>query len=311
MKIVCFDDYKLGVLKGSSAVVDITPVVRDAAQGDPRLLINAVIEKFDAYRGKIQAAVDDGQTIPLGTIKLRPPIPRPGNIECMAVNYVEEMVPTPPPINAFHKSPNAIVGPGDTMILPDAPASIFEGEAEIAAVIGKRAANVSEADAMNYVFGYLNFIDGSARELPPPGNTFYQTKSRETFAPIGPYLVTADEIADPHKLAVKLWVNGTIKQDFNTADMANRIPKCIAWISAIHHLDPGDIVATGTNHGGLNPFMDGDVVELETQGLGRLKINVRDDLKRTWARDTRLERHRKKLPPITPQLTGKHAPAPK
>jgi 2-keto-4-pentenoate hydratase/2-oxohepta-3-ene-1,7-dioic acid hydratase in catechol pathway len=307
MKIVCFDDFKLGVLKDPTALVDITPVVRDAGQGDPRLLINAVIEKFASYRGKIEQAVASGKAIPLASVKLRPPVPRPGNIDCMAVNYVEEMIPTPPPINGFHKSPNAIIGPGDTMVLPDVPATIFEGEAELAVVIGKRADKVSAADAMSHVFGYVNFIDGSARELPPPGNTFYQVKSRETFAPIGPYLVTADEIPDPHKLQVKLWVNGTVKQDFSTADMANKIPRCIEWVSSIHHLDPGDIIPTGTNHGGLNPFMDGDVVELEITGLGRLKISVRDDLKRTWARDTRVERHRQKLPAITPQLTGKYA----
>ncbi len=310
MKFVCFDDYRLGVLKDPTALVDITPVVRDAAQGDPRLLINGVIDGFARYRGKIEQSVADGKAIPLASVKLRAPVPRPGNIDCMAVNYVEEMIPTPPPINGFHKSPNAIIGPGDTMILPDVPATIFEGEAELAVVIGKRADKVSAADAMSYVFGYVNFIDGSARELPPPGNTFYQVKSRETFAPIGPYLVTADEIADPHKLQVRLWVNGTVKQDYSTADMANKIPRCIEWVSSIHHLDPGDIIATGTNHGGLNPFMDGDVVELEIQGLGRLKISVRDDLKRTWARDTRVERHRKKLPAITPQLSGKYAKAP-
>jgi Fumarylacetoacetate (FAA) hydrolase family len=109
------------------------------------------------------------------------------------------------------------------------------------------------------------------------------------------------------KLQVRLWVNGILKQDYSTADMANRIPRCIEWVSSIHHLDPGDIIATGTNHGGLNPFMDGDVVELEIEGLGRLKISIRDDLKRTWARETRLERHRKKLPSITPQLSGKYA----
>jgi 2-keto-4-pentenoate hydratase/2-oxohepta-3-ene-1,7-dioic acid hydratase in catechol pathway len=307
MKIVCFDDYRLGVLKDPTALVDITPVVRDAAQGDPRLLINGVIEKFAQYRASIEQAVANGKVIPLDSVKLRPPVPRPGNIDCMAVNYVEEMIPTPPPINGFHKSPNAIIGPGETMVLPDVPATIFEGEAELAVVIGKRADKVSAADAMSYVFGYVNFIDGSARELPPPGNTFYQVKSRKTFAPIGPYLVTADEIPDPHKLQVKLWVNGTLKQEFSTADMANKIPRCIEWVSSIHPLDPGDIIPTGTNHGGLNPFMDGDVVELETQGLGRLKISVRDDLKRTWARDTRVERHRKKLPAITPQLSGKYA----
>ncbi|HEY4920901.1 MAG TPA: fumarylacetoacetate hydrolase family protein [Xanthobacteraceae bacterium] len=309
MKLVCFDDYRLGVLKDPTALVDITPVVRDAGQGDPRLLINGLIESFAHYRGRIEQALADGKVIPLESVKLRSPLSRPGNIDCMAVNYAEEMIPTPPPINGFHKSPNAIIGPGETMILPDVPASIFEGEAELAVVIGKRADKVSAADAMSYVFGYVNFIDGSARELPPPGNTFYQVKSRETFAPIGPCLVTADEIADPHKLQVRLWVNGILKQDFSTADMANKIARCIEWVSSIHHLDPGDIIATGTNHGGLNPFMDGDVVELEIQGLGRLKITVRDDLKRTWARETRLDRHRKKLPPITPQLSGKYAPA--
>jgi 2-keto-4-pentenoate hydratase/2-oxohepta-3-ene-1,7-dioic acid hydratase in catechol pathway len=113
-------------------------------------------------------------------------------------------------------------------------------------------------------------------------------KSRDTFAPIGPYLVTADEIptrttADP------LWNNGTLMQNFNTDDMAHKIPRCIEWVTSIHTLEPGDIVATGTNHRGLNPFMDGDKVELETEGLGRCRTSsVRDDLKRTWARDTRL-----------------------
>jgi len=222
----------------------------------------------------------------------------------MSSNYVEEMFPTPPPINAFQKSGNAIIGPGDTMILPDAPARIFEGEAELGIVIGKSTRNVRAAEAMECVFGYINFIDGSA-----PGNTFYQTKARETFAPIGPYLVTADEIPDPHSLQIRSWVNGVLKQDFTTAAMANKIPRCIEWISSIHHLDPGDIITTSTDHSGLGPLMDGDVVEMETTGLGRLKISVRDDLKRTWARETRLERHRKKLPTMSPQLSGKYTPA--
>ena len=309
MKLAFFDDFKLGVLKGD-AIVDVSAVVKDIPHVGPHDLINGLIARFAEYRKRLEDAAASGKGVPVAQVKLRPPLPRPGNLDCMAVNYVEEMIPTPPPINAFQKTSNAVIGPGDTMILPDAPATIFEGEAELGVVIGKRASNVKAADAMSYVFGYVNFIDGSARELPPPGNTFYQTKSRETFAPIGPYLVTADEVPDPHKLQVKLWVNGTLKQDFNTADMANKIPRCIEWVSSVHHLDPGDIIATGTNHGGLNPFMDGDVVELETEGLGRLKINVKDELKRSWARDTRLERHRKKLPPITPQVSGKHAKPP-
>jgi 2-keto-4-pentenoate hydratase/2-oxohepta-3-ene-1,7-dioic acid hydratase in catechol pathway len=210
----------------------------------------------------------------------------------------------PAPINAFQKSPNAIIGPGDTMVLPDMPASIFEGEAEIALVIGKRASNVPADKAMDYIFGYVNFIDGSARGVP----AFYQMKSRDTFAPIGPYLVTADEIPDPQKLAINLWNNGTLYQHFNTDDMAHKIPRCVEFVTAIHALDPGDILATGTNHRGLNPFQDGDKVELETEGLGRLKIDVRDELGRTWARETRLQRQESGAKdPITPQLTGKYA----
>jgi 2-keto-4-pentenoate hydratase/2-oxohepta-3-ene-1,7-dioic acid hydratase in catechol pathway len=163
---------------------------------------------------------------------------------------------------------------------------------------------------MGHVFGYMNFIDGSARGLPPPGNTFYQGKSRETFAPIGPYIVTADEIADPHRLQVKLWVNGTLKQNFNTSDMAHRIPRCIEFVSALHTLEPGDILATGTNHRGLSAFQDGDTIEIETEGLGRLRVKVRDELKRTWPRDTRLERQERGLEsPTAPQTSGKYAPA--
>ena len=205
--------------------------------------------------------------------------------------------------------PRVGIGPGDTMVLPDAPAAVFEGEAEVALVIGKRAANVKAADAMKHIFGYVNFIDGSARGLPPPGAVFFQMKSRDTFAPIGPYIVTADEIADPHKLQVKLWNNGKLMQNFNTDDMAHKIPRCIEWVTAIHTLDPGDILATGTNHRGLNAFMDGDQIELEAEGLGKLQIKIGDSLKRTWSRETRLERADKKLEGLTPQLTGKYAKA--
>jgi 2-keto-4-pentenoate hydratase/2-oxohepta-3-ene-1,7-dioic acid hydratase in catechol pathway len=226
----------------------------------------------------------------------------------MAVNYMEDGTRSEPaPINAFHKSPSAIIGNGDTMVLPDVPATIFEGEAEIALVVGKRATNVKAADAAQYIFGYMNFIDGSARGLPPAGNTFFQMKSRDTFAPIGPFLVTADEIPDPQKLQVKLWVNGTLMQNYNTDDMAHKIHRCIEWLSSIHTLEPGDIVALGTNHRGLNPFMDGDTVELEVERLGRLTFRIKDELKRTWARETRLMRQEKGFDTPTTQVSGKYA----
>jgi 2-keto-4-pentenoate hydratase/2-oxohepta-3-ene-1,7-dioic acid hydratase in catechol pathway len=241
-------------------------------------------------------------------VRIRPPVPRPANIDCMAVNYLENgTLPAAPPINAFHKSPSAVIGNGDTMILPDVPATIFEGEAELAVVIGARCSNVPAAEAMNYVFGYTNLIDGSARGLPPVANGFYQMKSRDTFCPVGPFIVTADEVPDPQALTVRLWNNGQLMQDFATSDMAHKITRCIEFVSSVHALEPGDILATGTNHRGLNPFMDGDRIELEIGSLGRLQVSVRDDLKRTWKRQTRLERQEAQLEGPTPQVTGKYA----
>jgi 2-keto-4-pentenoate hydratase/2-oxohepta-3-ene-1,7-dioic acid hydratase in catechol pathway len=217
-------------------------------------------------------------------------------------------LPQKPPRNGFHKAGTAVIGDGDEMVLPDEPATIFEGEAELALVISKPSRNVKAADAFDHIFGYTNFIDGSARGLPPAGNVFFQAKSRDTFAPIGPFIVTKDEITDPQNLDVKLWTNGVLMQDFNTSDMAHKIPEVVEWITSIHALEPGDIIATGTNHRGLNAFQDGDKVEIEIQGLSRLTINVRDDLKRTWARETRLDRKIAGFDTPTPQLTGKYAP---
>ncbi len=309
MKIIFFDDFRLGVLSGDQ-VVDVSDKVTDIPMVGPHDLINGLIENFENYRSVFEAAAASGDGVPLDGVRIRPPLPRPINIDCMAVNYMEDGTRSEPaPINAFTKAPNSIIGPDDTMVLQDIPATVFEGEAELGVVIGRRCYQVSEAEAMDYVFGYINFIDGSARGLPPAGNVFFQMKARETFTPIGPYLVTKEEISDPQSLPIKLWVNGNLMQDFNTDDMAHSITRCIEWISHVHALEPGDIIATGTNHGGLNPFHDGDVVELECEGLGRLKINIRDDLKRTWERTTRLKRMEKGLePPHAPQLTGKYAP---
>jgi 2-keto-4-pentenoate hydratase/2-oxohepta-3-ene-1,7-dioic acid hydratase in catechol pathway len=307
MKLLFFDDFKLGVLNGDT-VVDVSAVVRDIPHTGPHNLISGLIERFADYRGALEKAVTAGNGVPLAGVRVRSPLPRPVNIDAMAVNYMEDGTrKEPAPINAFHKSPSSVIGDHDTIILPDVPATIFEGEAELALVIAKRATNVPAARAMEYIFGYLNFIDGSARGLPPAGNTFYQMKSRDTFAPMGPYIVTADEIKDPYNLQVRLWVNGTLMQNYNTSDMAHKIPRCIEWVTSIHTLEPGDVLALGTNHRGLNPFQDGDLVELETEPLGRLHVKIRDDLKRTWARETRLQRQEKGLEGTTPQLTGRYA----
>ena len=269
MKILYFDDYKLGVLKGDT-VVDVSSVVQSIPHTGPHDLINGLIERFGEYRPRLSLeGAAGGKGVPGAGRGVPPPAPRPGNIDCMAVNYMEDGTRTEPaPINAFHKSPNAVIGHGDTMVLPDVPATIFEGEAEVALVIGKRAKGVKAADAMrlrlrlHQLHRRLGARPAAARQRVLPDEVARHLRADR------PLHRHRRRDPDPHKLQVKLWVNGTLKQNFNTDDMAHKIPRCIEWVTSIHTLEPGDILATGTNHRGLSAFQDGDVERLETQGLG-------------------------------------------
>ena len=169
MKLVFFDDFKLGVVKGD-AVVDVSAAVSGVPHTSPQDLINRVLAGWEQHQPAIAALVAAESGVPLSAAQLRPPLPKPYTIVCMAVNYMEDGTRSEPaPINAFLKSPHCIIGPNDTVILPDIPATIFEFEAEMAFVIGKPAVNVKPEDAYDYIFGYLNFIDGSARGVLPPG----------------------------------------------------------------------------------------------------------------------------------------------
>jgi 2-keto-4-pentenoate hydratase/2-oxohepta-3-ene-1,7-dioic acid hydratase in catechol pathway len=306
MKLLYFDDFKLGVMNGDN-VVDVTDLVHDLPHFHEGDLIKGVIADWSSFKPKLEERASSGQGAPLSSVRVRSPLPRPTNMICMAVNYMENGTRAEPaPINSFTKSALGIIGDGDTMVLPDVPATIFEGEAELALVISKDAANVPASQAMDYIFGYTQFIDGSARGI----GDWFQMKSRATFAPIGPFLVTADEVGDPHNLQVKLWNNGVLKQDYHTSDMAHKIPRCIEFVTATHPLEAGDIIALGTNHRGLHAFQDGDRIEMETEKLGRLTIMVADELKRAWGRETRLERTEAGQQGTAPQTSGKYAKEP-
>jgi 2-keto-4-pentenoate hydratase/2-oxohepta-3-ene-1,7-dioic acid hydratase in catechol pathway len=182
----------------------------------------------------------------------------------------------------FLKSYAALLGSGGTVELPPVPATIFHHEAELAVVIGRRAHRVPAAEAMDYVFGYTPFIDVSARGLEP--RNFFTGKSFDTFAPIGAAITTADAVADPHDLRVQLWVNEELRQDYSTADMGNRIPALIEYASLVTTLEPGDVIATGTNHQGLGALQEGDQVVMRIEPLGELRVTVRDPQGRSWAR---------------------------
>ncbi len=285
MKLVLFNEYRLGLLMGDQ-VVDVSAAVEGVMAHSPQEMMEAVIRDWSDFGPRIKAEAVDKEGVPVEQVRLRPPLPRPGKILCAAVNYLEFGQRRPADLDAFLKSPEAVIGPGDTVVLPPAEASIFHHEAELGVVMGRQASRVPRDRAMDYVFGYVNFIDVSARGLNPNGRTsHFLGKCWDTFAPMGPAIVTADEVPDPHNLQVRLWVNGQLRHDFPTSDMAHNIPELIEFMSGVVTLRPGDLIATGTNHQGIGPVQDGDTVVMEVQGLGRLTVNVQDPLKRRWPHD--------------------------
>ena len=265
--------------------MDISREVRGLQAGSPQLTLENIIINFQFLRPKLERLEERSKVIPLSEVRLRPPVPRPGKVINGRGNFMEG-VPTDPqrPLDTFFKSPDAVIGPGDAIVLPSFHPVIFHHEAELCVVIGQAAHDVPEAQALNHVFGYTTGVDVSARapvegEAPLPGQ---YGKSFDTFLPIGPAITTADEIRDPNDLGVKYWVNGQLRQDYNTSDMEHSVAYFIAAVSAVMTLKPGDLIMCGTNHQGLGPLQDGDVGEIEVEKVGRSSNPVVDSLKRTW-----------------------------
>ena len=202
--------------------------------------------------------------------------------------YKRQTLNPPRPLRTFFKSPEAIIGPGDTIVLPSHRPVIFNHEAELAFVVGKTAKNIMERDALNYIFGYTTSVDVSARapeegeaQLPGTADAHYG-KSFDTFLPIGPAITIADDIHNPNSLRVRYSVNGELRQDYNTNDMEHSVAYLLAAVSHVMTLKPGDLVLCGTNHGNLGPLQDGDVAEISIENIGSSTNFVTDPLKRKW-----------------------------
>ena len=285
MKLALYDDYQLGVINGDR-IVNAMSAVEGMSFRRPQDMMEEVIINWSEMRPRIESAVDGQGGVPLDSVRLRAPVPRPPKLICAAVNYLEFGQREPAVLDAFLKSPTAVIGNGDTCELPPAPASVFHHEPELAFVIGKTASKVEQDDALSYIFGYTNFLDMSARGLQGAvGNSFFLGKCWDTFAPMGPALVTADEIDDPQDLQVRLWNNDEPRHDFPTSDMAHKIPELISEMSKITTLEPGDVIATGVNHQHIGAVQNGDVLRMEIEGLGPpLIINVSDPSGREWPR---------------------------
>lgn len=279
MKLALVEDQGLGIIR-DDVVIDASASVASYKARTSQELIEAVIEDFDTLRGPFTELEKSGRGRPLSEVRLDAPIPRPGKIVAMGANYLEGTEGPPLPIWSFFKSRESILGPGGTVELPRVDARVFHHEPELVLVIGRECRNVSPEDAIDYVFGYTVGIDVSGR-FPVLQQSLFN-KSHETFAPIGPWIVTADAIEDPQNLRVRLWVDDQPRHDFSTSDMGHRIRECLAYITAVTPLHPGDLVFTGTNHQGIGPIQDGETVTVEIEQVGRLVVKVHDPLKRSW-----------------------------
>ena len=221
----------------------------------------------------------EGAVFPLSAVKLMAPIPRPPKIICIGLNYRDHAIETgmaiPTTPTVFTKFPTAVIGPGDAIVLPK-NSTKPDYEAELAVVIGKGGRYIQAADWKSHVFGYMNLNDVSARDYQLATSQWTIGKTFDTFAPMGPWLVSADEIADPHLLQIGLTIDGETLQNSNTRELVFRIPELVEYLSSVFTLEAGDVIATGTPPGvgmARTPprwLKPGEVVTVAIEGLGEL-----------------------------------------
>ncbi|WP_430420745.1 fumarylacetoacetate hydrolase family protein [Phenylobacterium sp.] len=278
MKLLRFDDNgtaRLGVARGDAIVVlDGWDTMLAIVAGGAEALADVARQRDAAAR-----------TVPLKGARLLAPLERPGKYLAIGMNYAKHLEeakrlgqPTPSQQFWFNKQTSCIAGPYDD--IEPGVTQALDYEAELGVVIGKPAKGVSEADAKAHVFGYVVANDVSARDWQRHSPTFTMGKSFDTHGPIGPWIVTADEIADPHALKIRCLVNGEVRQDSDTSQLIYNIWQQIAYLSTAFTLEPGDLLATGTPEGvgvGMTPptfLKPGDVVRCEVEGVGAIENRV-------------------------------------
>ena len=287
---------RIGVLLADERVLDVGGAARRARErlpfdpGDTLSLIASGRAGLAALRRLTHGAAARG--LALGSLRLLAPIPRPRkNVFCVGWNYLEHFeegararphvqeMPAHPAF--FTKAPTAVNGPFDPIPLHAGVTEKLDWEVELGVVIGRSGRDIAEADAMKHVYGYTVVNDVSAREVQRQhGQQWFKGKSLDGTCPMGPWIVTADEVPDPQALRVTCRLNGVVKQDSNTRHMYFRIPRIIAELSAGLTLEPGDVISTGTpagvGHARTPPeFMRaGDVLETEVEGIGALRNRI-------------------------------------
>lgn len=283
MRICTFDDLRVGVISeadGADRVSDLTGLVPAGTRPDQR--VTALISSWPELEPQARAIAAAGGGVPLRDVTLRSPQPAPRTVLAAPVNYrrhqaemggaegvyVNQEIKTIETYAGFVKASGSVVGPDEPIRLP-LTGRRFDHEAELGVVIGRRAHRVGRQDALDYVFGYVPLIDVTMRGQED--RSF--RKSFDTFTPIGPAIVTADEVGNPDDLDVRLTVNGELRQHATTADLIYGVARLIELYSSAITLQPGDLIATGTPEG-VGPIEPGDTVVLSVERVGALTMQV-------------------------------------
>lgn len=286
MKIASFEDFRVGVVDGDT-VYDMTATLPAFLAQLPRQRVNWLIANWATMAAPFADYRKKGEARPLAGLRLLPPNPAPQHVFAAPANYQKHIgelgtrTVTQGGRSAreqgfFLKAPGSLVGAGNAILLPRGSTRRFDHESELAVVIGRTARNVPREKAMAYVFGYSCLIDATMRiEKGVAEEERSMRKSFETFTPMGPYIVTADEVPDPQALQNRLWVNGEIRQQANTGEMIVGVAELIELVSSVLQLEPGDVIASGTPEG-VGPFAPGDTVKIEIQSVGSMTLDVRE-----------------------------------
>jgi 2-keto-4-pentenoate hydratase/2-oxohepta-3-ene-1,7-dioic acid hydratase in catechol pathway len=271
MRLGVFDGTRVAVVKDGHAG-DLTDLLHIDATSPAGPLHQLIVDGFGP--GTLRPELLDAlPRFPVRDVNWSPPLARPGKIVAAPANYYEHVVEMPGSATitewgVFLKANSSVVGPGGTVLLPYADRRTDQ-EAELGAVIGRTARKVPASKALDYVFGYTCLLDITVRSTEDRS----ARKSFDTFTPMGPWIVTADEIPEPGSLDLRCWVSGTLRQHSSTGLMIYGVAQLIAYASSIMTLYPGDVIATGTP-AGVGPLADGDTITMEVESIGRLEVSV-------------------------------------
>jgi 2-keto-4-pentenoate hydratase/2-oxohepta-3-ene-1,7-dioic acid hydratase in catechol pathway len=273
MKIARFSGGRIGIVIGDT-IRDVTDAAGIDPQEWPPVGPLRLIANFAALRDKLAVAAQAATVIPLGEVRLETPVPWPNKVIAYPTNYRDHAAEMSSTTRAdlqgyFLKANSSLSGPNDPIEMPDVPGREVHHECEIALVIGKAGRQIPADRAMDYVFGYSCLLDITIRGKEER----VMRKSFDTFAPVGPWITTADEIPDPTDIRMRLWVNGEKRQEATSRDLIVDIPQMIVIASSASTLYPGDLIATGTP-AGVGAIRPGDRVTIEVDGVGRMSVPV-------------------------------------